>query len=341
MVYLYPGGLKIVRKSGIGQAVLHQKEALKAVGIEAGFFPAPDTQIVHINTVFPGALLAAIRARRQKKKVIYYAHSTMEDFRCSFKGSNFLAPLFKRWIMLCYRQGDAVITPTEYSKNILCNYGLTVPIYSISNGIDTDYFQPDQKRREAFRRKYRLGEQDKAVISAGHMMERKGILEYTELAREMPDVHFFWFGYTSPALMTENVRNAVKNAPENLKFPGYVEQEQLREAYCGADVFAFSSREETEGIVVLEALACEIPVVVRDIPVYEGWLRNGENVYKAESAEDFKETVREILDGTLPDVSAAGRKTAESRSLKIIGTKLMQLYRDVLKHADLSYGGQV
>ena len=114
MVYLYPGGLKIVRKSGIGQAVLHQKEALKAVGIEAGFFPAPDTQIVHINTVFPGALLAAIRARRQKKKVIYYAHSTMEDFRCSFKGSNFLAPLFKRWIMLCYRQGDAVITPYQF-----------------------------------------------------------------------------------------------------------------------------------------------------------------------------------------------------------------------------------
>ena len=35
----------------------------------------------------------------------------MEDFRNSFLGSNLLAPLFKRWLILCYRQGDVVITP--------------------------------------------------------------------------------------------------------------------------------------------------------------------------------------------------------------------------------------
>ena len=44
-----------------------------------------------------------------------------------------------------------------------------------------------------------------------------------------------------------------------------MEAEELRNAYCGADAFAFFSYEETEGIVVLEALACEVPVVLRDI----------------------------------------------------------------------------
>ena len=39
-----------------------------------------------------------------------------------------------------------------------------------------------------------------------------------------------------------------------------------------ADAFFFPSREETEGIVVLEALASHQDVVVRDIPVYKGWL---------------------------------------------------------------------
>ena len=41
---------------------------------------------------------------------------------------------------------------------------------------------------------------------------------------------------------------------ENVIFAGYVEAEELRNAYCGADAFAFFSYEETEGIVVLEHL---------------------------------------------------------------------------------------
>lgn len=45
-------------------------------------------------------------------------------------------------------------------------------------------------------------------------------------------------------------------------------------------LFCFMSHEETEGIVVLEALACCIPVLVRDIPVYEDWLADGKNVLR-------------------------------------------------------------
>lgn len=40
----------------------------------------------------------------------------------------------------------------------------------------------------------------------------------------------------------------------------------------GADAFFFPSREETEGIVVLEALASRQHLVLRDIPVYDGWV---------------------------------------------------------------------
>lgn len=69
--------------------------------------------------------------------------------------------------------------------------------------------------------------------------------------------------------------------PENVIFAGFMPPVILRDAYCGADAFAFFSYEETEGIVVLEALSCEIPVIVRDIPVYEKWLEDGVQVRKA------------------------------------------------------------
>lgn len=326
-VYLYMGGLKIVGKSGVGQAILHQKRALENVGIKVDKKMGTDTKIVHVNTVFPDSALVALWAKRRGAKVVYYAHSTMEDFQHSFRASNALAPLFKKWIMFCYGFGDVILTPTEYSKGILESYGLHQNIYSISNGVDTDSFRPCKKRRAAFRKRYHLADDDKVVISVGHTIERKGIFEYIELARRMPDVHFMWFGYTAPSLLPKDVRDAMQCVPDNLKFAGYVEQEALRDAYCGADVFAFLSKEETEGIVVLEALASGTHAVVRDIPVYDGWLVHGENVYKADSVSGFEYYIEGLLHETLPDLSHAGRLIARKRSFKFIGKRLRDIYR--------------
>lgn len=85
------------------------------------------------------------------------------------------------------------------------------------------------------------------------------------------------------------MKRLLRSKPDNVIFAGFVKQEELRQAYCGADAFAFFSYEETEGIVVLEALACEIPIVLRDIPVYENWLEDGVQVYKASDVKEFRQ----------------------------------------------------
>lgn len=325
-VTLYSGSLSLVRKSGVGQAILHQKAMLESIGIETTDLWKEPSAIVHINTIFPNSFLAAHLARMQHKKVVYYGHSTMEDFRNSFIGANIIAPLFRRWIIQCYGLGDVVITPTPYSKRLLESYGIKKPIYNLSNGVNTDFFAPNPKRRAAFRAKYNLSPTDKAVISVGHFFERKGLPDFVELARSLPDVQFFWFGYTNLKLVTKKIRTAIETAPENLHFPGYVEPDALRDAYCGCDLFAFLSHEETEGIVVLEALACGIPVLVRDIPVYEDWLSDGENVYKAKGLSGFVEKTTGILSGALPDLTASGLRIAEERSLETVGRELVNIY---------------
>lgn len=328
-VQLYIGSLKLVEKSGVGQALHHQEAMLKSIGLEATYKNDRSANFIHINTVFPDSIFAALKARLRGQKVIYYGHSTMEDFRNSFKLSNAFAPLFKKWITLCYSLGDAVITPTEYSKQLLLSYGIKKPIYALSNGIDTAFFRFDTGRRAAFRSKYGLNESDKAVISVGHYIVRKGILDFIELARAMPQTHFFWFGYTNLNLVPAKVREAIMDAPPNLIFPGYVERADLCEAYCGCDLFCFMSYEETEGIVVLEALSCGIPVLVRDIPVYNGWLRDGENVYKGTDSESFYRKAAAILDGSAANLTQAGRQTAEARSIAAMGERLLNIYRDV------------
>ena len=271
--------------------------------------------------------MAVLRARITGRKIVYYAHSTMEDFRRSFPGSGWLAPLFKRWVKWCYQMGDVIITPTDYARNLLLKYGIQRPIYSLTNGVDTVFFAADETRRQIFRKRYGLSQQDQVVISAGHTIERKGILDYITLARQMPQVKFFWFGHTPACLVPKAVRRAMEQAPHNLRFAGYIGQEELRDACCGADVFAFLSLEETEGIVVLEALSCGISIVLRDIPVYQGWLPEGGGIWKVRDAADFQQAVREALACPRHDACKIGRRIALSRRLENVGQSLARIYQ--------------
>ena len=104
-------------------------------------------------------------------------------------------------------------------------------------------------------------------------------------------------------------------APGNVLFAGYVPADELRDAYCGADAFVFLSHQETEGISVLEALACGTPTLVRDIPVYDNWLEEGKSVYKADSLTAFARKLQDILDGHLPSLREGGLAVAQARSL--------------------------
>lgn len=325
--HLYTGGLRLVARSGVGQAVAHQRAMLQSAGVRVTENWQEPADAVHINTVLPDSLLAALRARLRGEAVIWYGHSTRQDFRDSFVGSNLLAPLFGLWLRLCYNCADVVLTPTPYARRLLQQSGLRPPVIALSNGVDTGFFAPSAQRRSSFRWAYGLREEDKVVVTAGHYMERKGILDFIELARSLPQVQFFWFGYTDPSLVPAKVRRAMAGAPANLAFPGFVSQAALRDAYCGADAFVFCSREETEGIVVLEALACGVPVILRDIPVYEGWLRDGKEVYKAADLPGFRARVRGVLEGRLPSTAALGRAAAGERSLAALGRQLCDIYR--------------
>lgn len=95
------------------------------------------------------------------------------------------------------------------------------------------------------------------------------------------------------------------------------------------------SHEETEGIVVLEALACGIPTVVRDIPVYNGWLREGQNVYKASGTDEFQQKAEGLLTGTLAGSDSRRPPGGGGAEPVGVGECLREVYRrmDILPAA--------
>ena len=187
---------------------------------------------------------------------------------------------------------------------------------------------------EIFRKKFGYSTKDKIIMGVGLWIERKGILDFVELAKRLPQYKFIWFGQSPLAASPMKIRKAVNTKLDNLVFAGYVEPEVLKGAYSGCNLYLFPTLEETEGIPIMEACAAKIPALIRDIPVFSEWLEDGVNVYKAKDIDDFEDKIKRILEGKLPDLTEEGYKVAKSRDIKKVGKQLVDIYRKVLEQND-------
>lgn len=329
-VLLYTENEKMIGKSGLGKAIKHQMRALEENNIEYTTNPKDDYDIVHINFYGPKSYFLAKKAKKNGKKVIYHAHSTEEDFRNSFLLSNQMAPLFKKWLIKCYTFGDHILTPTPYSKKLLEGYGIKNPITDISNGININFFERNEKLGREFRKKFGYKDTDKIIMGVGLYIERKGILDFVELAKRLPNYKFIWFGYSPLIASPLKIRKAVNTKLDNLCFAGYVEPEVLKGAYSGCDLYLFPTLEETEGIPIIEACAERIPALIRDISVFSIWLEDGVNVYKAKNLDEFEEKIINIIEKKLPNLTDKAYEVAVERDIKKVGKKLISIYKDVL-----------
>ncbi len=330
-VKLYFENPELIKQSGIGRAMLHQQQALKLNGVQfTTDHEDYDYDILHINTVLGGSLKVLHHARSNNKKIIYHAHSTQEDFRNSFLFSNELSGIFKTWLVFLYSKADYIITPTPYSKSLLEGYGLEQGIRSISNGVDLEKFKPTYEQIEKFNERFSIDKNDVVIISVGWLFERKGFDTFIEVAMKLPQYKFIWFGNIEASKSTLKIKRMIADLPKNVILPGFVDGDIITGAYGRANLFFFPSREETEGIVVLEALACKTPILLRDIPVFDPWLINNVHCYKGNDNDDFVEKIENIVTGKLPSLIESGYEVAKNREIKIIGEKLLETYKYVL-----------
>jgi len=325
-ILLHSDMKKSIKQSGVGRAQLHQEMALTSAGIPYTTNYKDDFDIAHINTVFPNSLMLSKRVKAAGKPIVYHAHSTMEDFKNSYMFSNQASKGFKYWLNTCYNSADLILTPSQYSKDVLERYDIDKPIHVISNGIDLSYWQASEGEVQAMRARFKLASDQKVAISVGLQIERKGIIEFVELAKQMPEVTFIWFGYSNPYALPKDVKKAINTKLDNLIFAGYIPRDEVRVAYQMADVYLFMTHEETEGIVLLEALASRVDTIVSDLPVFD-YLAGDKDVYKANSLDDFKNKLQGLLDGDLPSLSNSGYQQASLKSIQNVGQQYIYEYQ--------------
>ena len=330
-VLLYFENEKALRKSGIGRALKHQMRACESQGIEYTLDPKDTYDLAHINTYFSKSYKVLKQCKKKGIPVIVHGHSTKEDFRDSFAMWRLMTLYYYPRLKKMYSHADVIVTPTEYSKMLIENYGYNVPVYALSNGIDLKAYSFDQKNVDAYRKYFNLEEGKKSVIGLGLPFKRKGLHDFIEVARHMPDVKFIWFSHLNPLLVSNFIKRAVRRKPDNVVMAGYVEDYAVvKGAFQNADAFFFPSYEENEGIVTLEALATRCPAVIRDIGVYADWLHDGVDCYKGHNNEEFVEILTKVINHRDEKVIEAGYEVVKERSIDKVGEGIKAIYEEVI-----------
>ena len=222
-----------------------------------------------------------------------------------------------------------MLTPSEYSRKLLTGYGLKVPVAAVSNGIDIDFFQKEEGQRRRFRQKYRCREDEKIVLTVGLPIERKGILDFLKLAEQMPQYRFFWCGHAAKGLIPGKIRKAIERGSGECQVSGLPKQRTAAGCLRWKRFVFLSHKRRNRRHCDAGGPCCEIPVLVRDIPVYQDWLGNGVQVWKEKDRKGFAKKIPEILEGKVEDLTKNGRNTAEERSLRVIGKTPAGLYESL------------
>ncbi|MGA2666636.1 MAG: glycosyltransferase family 4 protein [Patescibacteria group bacterium] len=324
--------LEFYHSGGILSSYKNQKVILKRLGIPFTTRYNESCDILQLNSPWPRSLFLMKKAKRQGKKVVIWSHTTVEDTAQMFKAIPFVIPFFRKYLTYVYGSADLIFSPTEYTKSILISYGLPAEkIVVHTNAVDLAKHFKDEAKAMAGKKKFKLNG-GVVVGTVGLVMPRKGVNTFVHLAEKFPRNNFLWFGRLF-SLSGALIKNSAKKLPQNIRFTGYVEH--IDEAFNSLDIFVFPSVEENEGMAVVEAAAYGLPILVRDIPVYKGWLVHGQNCLKAKNEREFERYLtRLIKDKKLRDcLGRNARKLAAEKSVISIAKKTLLEYKKVLRLA--------
>lgn len=219
--------------------------------------------IIHAHHPFLLGDTALRVAASRNVPVIFTHHTRYEDY---VHYVPFASPALRRAAIQLSteyaNQCDGVIAPSASIASLIRRRGVTTPIKVVPTGIDTKAFASGQGAR--FRRRFKIPAKAFVVGHVGRLAPEKNLRYLAEAValflRQQPKAWFLVVG-SGPA--EDLLRQACKKhgVEKRLILAGPHTGQDLHDAYKAMNVFAFSSRSETQGLVIAEAMAAGLPVV--------------------------------------------------------------------------------
>ena len=259
----------------------------------------------------------ALRISATRNLPIVYTYHTRYELYGHYVAQD--SPVLKRLVLslalgycdLC----DAVIAPSQSIARFLTENGVKTPVTVVPTGIDAARFDNGDGKR--MRSSNNIPSDAFVVGHVGRLAPEKNLEYLTEAVKQFltshAGAHFLVAGsgeamsYIQDTLTEAGLGNRVHLA-------GALTGPDLADAYAAMDVFAFSSHSETQGLVLVEAMAAGIPVVALDAPGAREVVadaRNGRLLPANSSADHFAHALHWVTDR-----SVAERKTLRDAAVQ-------------------------
>jgi glycosyltransferase involved in cell wall biosynthesis len=297
--------------------------------------------LVHVHTPFVAHYAGVREARRRGVPVLATYHTFFEEYLHHYVPvlprplGRTLARAFTRSQCSAVQ---ALVAPSEPLRQVLCEYGVDTPVHVIPTGLPADRFPPGNAAR--FRALAQLPAHRPLVTYVGRVAHEKNIdflvRVFERVRQSVPEAMLIIAG-EGPA--REPLRKLVEQLglTADVRFVGYLDRDtSLLDCYAAASVFAFASRTETQGLVLLEALAQGTPVVSTAELGTKSILAPACGALIAEEREEpFAAAVVQVLrDADLRGLlSAQARTYARGWSSASMAIRLAELYRTLPRAA--------
>ena len=291
--------------------------------------------LVHIHTPFIAHYAGVRFARRTGIPAVATYHTFFEEYLHHYLPvlpravGRFLARSFTR------SQCDDVrslIAPSEPMRAVLMDYGVKTPIHVLPTGLPADRFRPGDGR--AFRTAAGLSADARLVTYIGRVAHEKNIGFLVQMFRRVlarvPQAVLVIAG-EGPARAALEAQVAGSGLTRHVHFAGYLDRDTaLLDCYAAADVFVFASRTETQGLVLLEAMAQGAPVVSTAELGTRSILVPGSGALVVPEEEDaFAAAVARVLEDRelQGELAQRGRVYARGWSSAAMAARLADLYQ--------------
>ncbi len=301
---------------------------------------ADKVDLVHIHTPFIAHYAGVRFARAHGMPAVATYHTFFEDYLHHYVPT--LPRSLGRWIARRFTltQCDdvaALISPSAPMRDALVDYGVRTPIDVLPTGLPASSFVPGDGGR--FRRQFGLPADCPLVLYVGRVAFEKNIdfllRTFRRLRERHPDALFVIAG-EGPA--REHLANLARSlcVSQAVRFIGYLDRDrELPDCYAAGDVFVFASRTETQGLVLLEAMAQGTLVVSTAELGTRSILSDDCGAFVVpEDEEAFAGAIEQALSLTADDPHRARlRAHAESWASLAMARRLMGFYEKVLADA--------
>ncbi len=249
--------------------------------------------IVHCLYVLP-KFYFALKRHHPSVMMVHFLPDTLDG---SISMPHGFLGLYKRYVMKFYSQADELVTvnPIYVDKLVQLGFSREHATY-IPNYVSPDEFKPlPIPQKVKVRREFKIPDEAFVALAVGQTQPRKGLFDFITVAEDNPDITFVWAGGFSFGHITadyDEIKKALKNPPPNVRFLGIIPRAKMNELYNAANVLFFPSYDELFPMTILEAANVNLPILVRDLPLYDPIV--GDKVLKAHGNEEFSDTLKKL-----------------------------------------------